>query len=257
MLTYDEQGTGCPVVLLHGFPLCRAMWRPQISALATAGCRVICPDLPGFGDSPPAPEPVSMATYADAVIDLLDQLGIEQAVIGGMSMGGYVLLDLLERYPDRLLGAMFLLSRASADDPAAREKRTRLAAEVKRGNGSVVPETFAQVLFAPDTPQKKPELVARVRQWMESTSPAGTVAGLLAMRDRADYVAKLTDYPLPALVVGAEQDQAVPPEHARLLADRLPAAELTIIPAAGHMANLEKPIWFNQALTEFLRKFTS
>ncbi len=257
MLKYDEQGTGCPVVLIHGFPLCRAMWQPQMAALADAGFRVICPDLPQFGESSMTAEPASMSTYADAVIGLLDELGIETAVVGGMSMGGYVLLNLLERYPDRLRGAMFLVTRASADDVAGKEKRTALAAEVSGGNRMIVPETFAGILFAPGTTQIRPELAAQVRQWMEAMSLDGVVAALLAMRDRADYMEKLADFALPALVVGAEQDQAVPHEHSRALADGLPNSTLEILPAAGHMVNLEQPALFNQTLLRFLRQFSA
>lgn len=252
MLKYDDNGQGLPVVLIHGFPLCRQMWRPQIASLVDAGYRVVCPDLPGFGESPLPDGRLSMATYADAVIGLLDELEIERAVIGGMSMGGYVLLNLAERYSERLLGAMFLVTRAAADDAAGKEKRTLLATEVSRGNHLIVAETFAKVLFAPETCQKNPHLVADVRRWMESTSPAGLVGGLLAMRDRVDSVATLTKIRLWSLVVGAELDMAVPPEHSRLLAESLPNADLKIIAGAGHMANLEEPEHFNRALLEFL-----
>jgi len=254
-LAYDEHGSGLPVVLIHGFPLSRKMWRPQIEALAESGCRVICPDLPGFGESAPCAQPVTMSVYADALIGLLDRLDIDKAVCGGMSMGGYVLLNLAERYPQRLLGAMYLVTRAAADDAAAREKRTNLAAEVEAGNLLAVPDAFVQVLFAPQTAQDKPGLIADVRQWMESTPAEGIVGGLLAMRDRKDYVDRLPHLTAPALVVGAELDMAIPPEHARVMADGLPNAELQIVPAAGHMANLEQPEIFNQILVNFLARF--
>lgn len=223
-----------------------------MDALFKAGYRVICPDLPGFGASPALEGEITMARYADAIIALLDELGIKQAVVGGMSMGGYVLLNLLERYPQRLLGAMFLVTRAAADDPAGKEKRGKLANEVAAGNTSIVPDTFAQVLFAPHTPQEKPELVNEVRQMMESTPAEGIVGGLLAMRDRDDFVDKLSGLSTPALVVGAELDVAVPVEHAHVLAQGLPNARLEIIPAAGHMANMEQPDLFNQAILDFL-----
>jgi len=255
MLKYDESGDGLAVVLVHGFPLCRKMWRPQLTALAGAGCRVICPDLPGFGESPPLAGSASMHAYADAVIELLDDLGVERAVIGGMSMGGYVLLNLVERYPERLLGAMFIVTRAAADDAAGKQKRTLMAEAVRGGKQILVSDTFAGVLFAPETPPSKPRLVAEVRQWMETTSAAGLVGGLLAMRDRDDAVAKLAGFALPSLVVGAELDLAVPLAHARLLAEGLPDAELRIIPGAGHMANLEQPESFNAALVGFLKQF--
>jgi len=188
------------------------------------------------------------------LIGLLDELGIEKAIIAGMSMGGYVLLNLVDRYPERLQAAMFLVTRAAADDPAGKEKRTMLATEVGRGNRMIVPDTFAKVLFAPDTPQRLPELVAEVRQWMETTPAEGLAGGLLAMRDREDYLTKLAGFSLPSLVVGAEQDLAMPVEHSRILAAQLPAAELKIIPGAGHMANLEQPALFNDVLISFLKR---
>jgi pimeloyl-ACP methyl ester carboxylesterase len=252
MLKYDDQGKGLAVVLLHGFPLCRQMWAPQVTALTDAGYRVICPDLPGFGESPSLTGPASMSSYADAVIELLDELGIEQAVIGGMSMGGYVLLDLVERYWHRLLGAMFLVTRAAADDTAGKQKRTMMAEQVKCGNVLTIPEAFVPVLFAEKTARDNPLLISQVRQWVEATSPAGLVEGLLAMRERDDSVNKLPAFNLPALVVGAEKDLAVPVEHSRALAEGLPDAALKIVPSAGHMANLEQPEMFNEALLGFL-----
>jgi pimeloyl-ACP methyl ester carboxylesterase len=251
-MKYDEQGDGLPVVLIHGFPLCRKMWHMQTGALTDAGYRVICPDLPGFGESSPASGQISMTAYADAVIGLLDELGIAKAVVGGMSMGGYVLLNLVERYQRRILGAVFMVTRASADDSAGKEKRTLLAAEVAAGNRLIVADTFARVLFAPDTPQKNPGLVNEVRQWMEASPVEGLTGGLLAMRDRDDYLARLAGFALPSLVVGAEQDLAVPPEHSRVLAAGLPQSKLYLIPGAGHMANLEQPERLNQSLIEFL-----
>ena len=256
ILAYDEQGAGLPVVLIHGFPLNRRMWQPQVEVLANSGCRVICPDLAGFGESLLPGQPVTMSVYADALIRLLDRLDIDKAVVGGMSMGGYVLLNLVERYPQRLLGAMYLVTRAAADDSAGRQKRTMLATEVENGNLLAVPDTFVQVLFAPQTAEDKPWLVNDVRQWMESTPAEGIVGGLLAMRDRDDYVDRLSKLDVPSLVVGAELDMAIPPDHAHALAEGLPNAELHIITGAGHMANLEKPEIFNQILLKFLAKFS-
>lgn len=254
MLTFDETGSGLPVVLIHGFPLCRQMWQPQIEALAPAGCRVVAPDLPGFGASPPLAGTVSMGKYADAVIGLLDRLGIGQAVIGGMSMGGYVLLNLAERYPQRLLAALYLVTRAAADDAAGKVRRGDLAGAVRDGDREVVPEAFERLLFAPGVAQNRPELIAEVRRWMDAASPAGVVGGLLAMRNRKDYVKLLPKLQIPALVIGAGQDLAIPPMHAETLAAGLPGAELHIIPEAGHMANLEQPAAFNRILLEFLAK---
>jgi pimeloyl-ACP methyl ester carboxylesterase len=253
-LAYDDRGVGLPVVLIHGFPLCRRMWEPQVEPLTKVGYRVICPDLPGFGETSPLPGPVSMDGYADEVIALLDQLGIERAVIGGMSMGGYVLLNLAERYPQRLVAALYLVTRAAADDAAGKVRRLELADQVRSGNRTVVPEVFESLLFAPQTPRQRPELVARVRSWMDAAAPQGVAGGLLAMRSRHDYLAVLPELHVPALVVGAALDLAIPPAHSEALAAGLPNAELHIIANAGHLANLEQPEAFNRVLLDFLKR---
>lgn len=252
-MAYDEAGSGPAVVLIHGYPLCRQMWRPQLEALAAAGFRVIAPDLRGFGESDATGEDWSMATFADDVIGLMDALGIEQAVVGGMSMGGYVLLNLLERYPQRLAGACFIATRAGADDAAGREKRTALAAEVRAGRPQAVPEAFVGLLFASGTAKNRTELVREVKGWMDGTSRQGLAEGLLAIRDRRDYLDELERFELPSLVIGAEEDRAIPPEHSRAIQKGLPNASGCYIPAAGHMVNLEQPEAFNGGLLTFLR----
>jgi pimeloyl-ACP methyl ester carboxylesterase len=252
VLAYDDSGSGPVVVLLHGFPLRRQMWQPQVPSLAAAGYRVITPDLRGFGESEAPDGPYSMPDYADDVIGLLDHLGIEEAVVGGMSMGGYVLFDLLLRFPQRVTAAAFLVTRAAGDDYEGGAKRTKLAHAARERGAQPVVETFSALLFAPDTPRLRPELVARVEGWMLDTDVRGLSGGLLAMRDRRDFSDILGSFALPALVVGAEQDRAIPLAHSQLLHDRLPNSHLCIVPGAGHLANMEAPEAFNACLLDFL-----
>src|SRR5690242_11777020 len=120
VMNYGDAGSGLPLLLIHGYPLSRHMWRCQTEPLAMAGYRVITPDLRGFGSSDAPTGPYGMDLLADDLIALLDHLAIEQAVVGGMSMGGYVLLNMLERYPDRIKAACFLMTRAIADDDAGK-----------------------------------------------------------------------------------------------------------------------------------------
>lgn len=252
-MAYEEVGNGPAVVLIHGYPLCRHMWRSQVQALAAAGYRVVTCDLRGFGESGAGDGAVTMELLADDVAALLDRLGIDQAVVGGMSMGGYVLLNLLERHRERLAGALFIVTRAGADDEPTKMRRTALAGEVAGGRPEAVTEAFEGILFAGETPRRLPELVSEVKGWMAQPDPRGLVGGLLAMRDRKDYTDLLGSFDLPALVMGAEQDRAVPPEHARILLEGLPEATLCLIDGAGHMVNLERPEPFNACLLEFLQ----
>lgn len=230
------------------------MWLPQVEALSAAGYRVITPDLEGFGESSQPTGPLSMSDYADALVGLLDHLGIDRAVVGGMSMGGYVLLNLLDRHPQRLKGVLFLMTRAGADEPAGKQRRLALAEEVQSSGPAVIAAGFEEILFSPQTLVAGRNLVEEVRGWMRSTSPAGLIAGLHAMAGRGDYTELLHRFDVPALVVGAENDLAAPLEQARILAEGLPRARMRIVPVAGHMANLEQPEIFNRYLVQFLQE---
>ena len=251
-LAYSDRGEGLPVVLIHGFPLCRKMWRPQAGALARAGCRVITPDLRGFGESALPSGVVGMDDYADDIVVLMDHLKIDKAVVGGMSMGGYVLLNLLERFPERVAAAMFIVTRATGDDEAAKSRRTSLAEACRAQGIQPVTDVFRTILFAPETVADNPALADEVFGWIQATSPEGAAAGLIAMRDRKDYGALLGSINQPALVIGADQDQAAPAEHSHTIAAGLPDADLCILHGGGHMVNLEQPGGFNEAILDFL-----
>jgi pimeloyl-ACP methyl ester carboxylesterase len=251
-LAYSDRGDGLPLVLIHGFPLCRKMWRPQAEVLAKTGCRVITPDLRGFGESGLPPGTVSMDTYANDIVALMDHLKIDKAAVGGMSMGGYVLLNLLERYPGRVAAPIFITTKAGGDDDAGKSRRTALAEACRIQGIQPVTEAFRNILFAPETLAENPELVYEIFGWINATTPQGASAALIAMRDRKDFVALLGSISQPALVIGADQDQAAPMEHSRIIAEGLPDAELCILHGGGHMVNMEQPVGFNEAILEFL-----
>lgn len=252
-MAYDDNGSGPPLLLIHGFPLCRRMWHPQIKALVSAGFRVITPDLRGFGESEAPEGPYSIDLFADDMVELLDHLGIEAAVVGGMSMGGYILFNLADRYRSRVRGACFITTRANADDAAGKERRLALARDVKKFGPQVVAGAFEQLLFAEESLVERPKLVGEAYGWMIANDSRGIAGGLLAMRERMDYTFRLSGFNLPALAIGAEGDKAAPPENARIIAAGIPGCRLVLIPYAGHMANLENPGAFNAALLEFLR----
>ena len=252
-MAYDDNGSGPVLLLIHGFPLCRRMWHPQIKALVNAGFRVITPDLRGFGESDTPEGPYSMELFADDIVELLDHLGIEKAAVGGMSMGGYILFNLLERYAERVSGACFITTRANADDEAGRERRLALARDVLKFGPQVVADAFEKLLFAEESLVERPKLVGEVYGWMTANDSRGIAGGLLAMRERKDCTPLLGSFNVPALAIGADGDKAAPPDNARTIAAGIPGCRLAIIPYAGHMANLENPGAFNAALLEFLR----
>jgi 3-oxoadipate enol-lactonase len=251
-MAWDDIGSGPALCLIHGFPLDRRMWQHQIAPLVSAGYRVITPDLRGFGDSASTVDPCSMDLFADDLILLLDYLGIEQAIVGGMSMGGYVLLNLLERYPERVSAAIFIVTRSGADDGAARERRLNMARDVMNFGPQMITDIFSHILFTEVTARERPQLVAEVCRWMLENDSRGLAGGLLAMRGRKDYTPLLGTFRMPALIIGADQDKAVLPEHMRILAAGLPRNELCVIAEAGHLVNLEQPLAFTNCLLDFL-----
>jgi 3-oxoadipate enol-lactonase len=254
-LHYEDCGAGTPLLLIHGFPLSAATWREQTAGLA-GQFRVIAPDLRGFGRSAVPQGAGTMNLYADDMIALLDHLGLERAAVCGMSMGGYVLLNLLERYPQRVSGACFMVTKAGADDEEGRARRLLLAEEVLASGAAAAAAAFSKVLFAPETAADRPELVAEVLQIMMAAKPAGLAFGLLAMSERADYSGRMDICKVPAVIIGAEEDMAIPPAESRKLAAALPESRLHIIPGAGHMVMMEQPAEVNRILMEFLSRMS-
>ena len=252
-IAYDEMGTGPAVLLIHGFPLNRQMWQPQLKPLADAGYRVIAPDLRGFGASDAPAGPYSMDLLAEDMIALMDALKIDKAVIGGMSMGGYILMNLLERYPERVRAACFIATRSNADDEAGRERRKAMAAEAERLGANPIIKIFAELLFAAETSQESPALIARVTAWMREARPQGLAGGLLGMRDRKDYTALLPTFKHPSLVIAGAEDRAAPAETAETLIHGLAGCRSKVIEKAGHMVNMEQPEIFNETMISFLK----
>lgn len=252
-LSYDDLGDGPAVILIHGFPLNRQMWLPQAKAVTGAGFRLITPDLRGFGESEPGAGVCSMDTFADDLIALMDRLQMEKAVVGGMSMGGYVLLNLLDRYPERITAPCFIVTRSGADDEAGKAKRKTMADDVRTFGARIAADIFAKLLFAEESIGKKPELVAQVSAWMQAENPVGMAGGLLAMRDRRDYTPMLGRLTMPSLVIGATEDRAMPRENFDILVSQLPHAVSCMISGAGHMVNMEKADEFNACLLKFLQ----
>jgi pimeloyl-ACP methyl ester carboxylesterase len=233
------------------------MWEPQQQALVQAGFRLVTPDLRGFGESDAPEGPYSMSLFADDIIALLDYLEIDRAVIGGMSMGGYILLNLLERYPERVVAACFITTRSTSDSDAAKAGRLAFLERMKRNGSRSVAELSTATLLAGETLERNPELVSTVYRWMTSVDLRGIEGALHALLDRKDYSNQLAYFDLPTLVIGADQDCAVQPEDLRILVEGLPNSELCVIPRAGHMANLEQPEAFNHCLLHFLRRVSA
>jgi pimeloyl-ACP methyl ester carboxylesterase len=252
-LAYDEFGQGKPVVLLHAFPLCRAMWRPQIEALKST-CRLILPDLPGFGDSPLLDGTPSVEAMADAVAGLLQERNIREPVIlGGVSMGGYVAFAFARKYADRLRGLILADTRAEPDDDTAKANRDKLIGFAATNPASAVVEQMLPRLLGARTLKESPAVVEEVRRLGSAQRPAALMAALQALRNRPDSTPTLSQFRVPALVLVGQEDVLTPPALAEGMAARIGNARLVVVEGAGHLANLEQPAAFNESVKAFVQ----
>lgn len=251
-----DRGTGTPLVLLHAFPLPAAMWTAQLEQLpgrSGESARVIAPDQRGFGGVPLGGAQPSLDLVADDVAGLLDRLGVERAVVGGLSMGGYVAMAFARRYPDRLSGLLLADTKATADTEQARANRERIAQAVLARDSVLIlaEEKIENTLLGPSA---DPELVDQVRRMIASASPEAVAWAQRAMAARGDSREVLAALPIPAAVIVGEADPITPLSDARQLVDALPDGQLTVIPAVGHLSALEAPETFNAAVRELLRR---
>ncbi len=248
-LAVDVQGDGLPVLFVHGFPLDRKIWRELIAALTRS--RRIAPDLRGMGLSEGAP-PYSMADYADDLAALLDALRAPQAVVCGLSMGGYVAFELLRRHRDRVRAVILMNTRAEPDDAAGKAARDAMVSLVEREGPGALAEVIVPQLLAPANLAAMSGVVQRLRAMIATNPAAGIVGALRAMRDRPDARPLLPRIDVPALVIAGREDQLMPASASRALADAIPGAQLTQIAHAGHLTPLEQPVATSRVIAEFL-----
>lgn len=249
-IAYDELGLGNPFVLLHGFPHNRTLWAPQTSALLEHG-RCITPDLRGFGDSG-REGPYSMEQYAEDVIELLEDLGIEKTVVGGLSMGGYVAFALWRARPDMVRALVLADTRPGADSPETRRKRLELMAVAREEGAGAVANAQISGMVGATTRAQNPALADGLHQMLASAPVEGIIGGLQAMMDRPDSTPLLPTIDVPTQIIVGEEDALTPVKESRAMHAAIAGSRLEVIPGAGHCSNLEKPAAFNHVLGEFL-----
>ena len=248
-LDYGDDGKGLPVVLLHGFANDRTLWQPQVDAFK-ARLRVIVPSLRGFGESTGADgSAIAMDTYAGDVARLLDHLGIDAAVVGGISLGGYVALAFALRYPARVRGLVLANTRASADTPAGVAAREEMARAVQARGAAAVVESYGDKPFSSRCPA---EVKETVRAAMRRQGTPGLVSGTRGMAQRPDRIAALGAIRAPTLVIHGSEDQFIPASEAEVLHRGIAGSRYANLPGAGHLSNVDSPGAFNAALGEFL-----
>lgn len=245
------------VVLLHAFPLDKRVWDGIVDALAEADWDVVVPDLRGFGessygDSDPDDEP-SLSWMARDVLGILDRMGVNSAVIAGLSLGGYVAMEILRQDPTRVAGLVLADTKASADTDEARANRLRVADQVLAA-GSTVALARAMVpnLLGTTSQRERPDVVAEVTARIAGADSAGVAWAQRAMAARPDSHAVLAAMTSPALVLWGAEDTITPrPDQDSMLAV-LRDARAVEIEHAGHLTPVENPEATATAIIDFL-----
>jgi 3-oxoadipate enol-lactonase len=250
-LAVEVRGEGPAVLFIHGYPLDRSIWAHQIAAL-DGWCR-IAPDLRGMGESDAPDLGYSMETYAADLAGLLDLLGVDEVVLVGLSMGGYIAFEFLRTWRERVRGLVLVDTRAEPDSPDARRQRDAAAATAREQGAEAIADAMLPKVLGASTLAGAPAAVDRVRAMMAATPVAGIVGALGAMRERRDSVPLLAGLSgLPTLVIVGDEDEVVPPSVARGMADAIPGASLVVIRSAGHLPAIERPVETTDAIQAFL-----
>jgi pimeloyl-ACP methyl ester carboxylesterase len=248
---YREQGSGEPVVLMHGFPLSSQIFESQIDVLSRH-FRVIAPDLRGFGQSPSS-DRFTVNSLADDVHTLLSRIGALPCILGGLSMGGYVAEAFIRKHPGDVKKLILLNTKADADAPPAREGRNKMIELCRKSGSAGVAKEMLPKMLSPATIERNDAVVDKVIKLMES-QPAKTIEHALeALRDRDDQTQLLPNIKVPTLIISGDGDQITGPLIAEPMQKAIPGSKLVIIPRAGHLSTMENPLAVNEALLNFLQ----
>ncbi|NIR48758.1 alpha/beta hydrolase [candidate division KSB1 bacterium] len=253
-LFYQIDGLGTPVVLLHAFPLNRTMWEPQVQELSNE-FQIITPDFRGFGKSGATDDPYTMDLLADDILQLLKTLSLDEVILGGLSMGGYVAFALYRKQPDMVKGLILADTRAEADSEDGKKNRKAMADLAIQKGPLVIAEQMTPKLLGKTTMLKNDSVVQKVKKMMSSSSIAGISNSSLGMALRDDSNPTLKDIACPTLILVGAEDELTPVEAAENLHNKIKNSELQVIPNAGHISNLEQPSEFNNAVKSFLQQF--
>ncbi|HSD05786.1 alpha/beta hydrolase [Flavobacterium sp.] len=251
-LSYDDVGEGrIPIIFLHGFPFDKTMWASQVEYLKNS-YRLIACDIRGFGKSTDEQTPLNISLFADDLIEFMNKLDIEKAVICGLSMGGYITLNAAKRYPERFEALILCDTQCMADAPEVKEKRIKNIEEIENNGAANFNEAFIKSVFHKDSLIHKKELVENLRNVVFANSNRIIMQGLLALAVRTETCSVLKNINIPTLIICGREDAVTPLEKSEYLNHHIEGSQLKIIENAGHVSNLEQPDQFNECLSEFL-----
>ncbi|HLG38068.1 MAG TPA: alpha/beta hydrolase [Chitinophagaceae bacterium] len=251
-LSYDDVGEGSiPIIFLHGYPFDKSMWQGQLDFLKSH-YRLIACDIRGFGKSRDEESALSIDLFADDLIAFMDQLSIDKAIICGLSMGGYIALNAMKRFPDRFKALILCDTQCIADPAEVKEKRHKTIDEIAVNGAASFNEGFIKSVFQKDSITNKKELVEQLRSVVFSNSKHIIRQGLVALAKRSEICSALNQITIPTLIICGREDEVTPLAQSEMMNAAIKGSILRVIDHAGHVSNLEQPGEFNNHLFNFL-----
>jgi 3-oxoadipate enol-lactonase len=186
----------------------------------------------------------------------MDHLGIEQFVLMGLSMGGYVAFAFLREFGGMVRGLILSDTRAEADSDEARARREQQAVEVLRDGTKPMADRLITGMLTARTREENPLLTGQVYEMMRSQKPVGMAGALRGMASRPDSTEILDSIRVPTLIMVGEEDTVTPVADSRRMADRIVGSELVVIPGSAHLTSLERPDAVNSAVRAFLERLS-
>lgn len=244
------------LLLIHGHPFDRSMWRPQAEAVSATGWRVIVPDLRGYGETSVMSGKTTLDVFANDLAALLDALGIGQVVLGGLSMGGQIAMEFARLHPLRLQGLLLAATFPRTDTDEGKRLRLDMADRLEREGMAVYADEVLPKMLAVSSIRALPHVAGHVRSMMQNAPPIGAAAALRGRAERPSYESVLAGLRMPALIVIGDQDAFTTRDDAACM-QALTGGRLLWLPDVGHMPNLERPEEFNDALVRFLNEISA
>lgn len=251
-ICYDDCGQGeIPILFIHGFPFNKSSWSGQIEYLKSEH-RVIAYDIRGFGQSTPGSKELSISVLADDLIQFMNQLEIPKAIVCGISMGGYILLNAVCRYPEKFKAIVLCDTNCIADSDETKEKRKKTIDQIKNGKVDEFATSFVEKVFSPNTAETNLEARTAIKNSILTTAHETLVGGLTALKNRDAICTSLNQLAIPALILCGSEDVVTPPAQSEYLHQKIIGSEFQLIKNAGHLPNVEQPIPFNTLLSSFI-----
>ena len=248
------------LVLLHAFPLDHRMWDEISTPIATAGWQVFAPDFRGCGSAADwsEVEPPTLNALALDVLSLMDKYGVQSFVVGGCSLGGYVAMELMKIAPERIAAAIFIDTKASADNEAQYENRLRVAKQVKETNST---EAFWRAMLpnvlGETTNASRTDLVEYTKSLMAESRVNGVANLQLAMSARPDQHETIRNFRNPILSIRGDEDNVASALDHQAIVDAAKDAIHVEIEKCGHLAPIEKPQETVEAINSFLARISN